>query len=285
MSLEGRLVSRDGHERWITIEGGRDAAGHGDAQRRVVGIVQDVTARHEAMASLVEADRLKDEFLSTVSHELRTPLTVILGFADHLRRVGDESSTPYLDAMYRNAAEMDLMVDQLLDMSRVQSGRVVLELEPAPLRSVVGDTLTYLATTVRQHRIVDDTSDVVVLVDPMGFRRLLANLVSNAAKFSPPESTITISDVVEGGEVIVSVCDEGIGIDADDLDSIFDMFVQARHGRPVDVPGTGVGLTIVKRYVEMHGGRVWVDSEPGGGACFRFTIPVATVTPGEDGGP
>lgn len=282
MSLEGRLVTVDGRERWITIEGSLDTSG-GDSHRRVVGIVQDLSARHEAMATLLEADRLKDDFLSTVSHELRTPLTVIVGFADHLRAQGDEETLPYLEAMHRNAVEMDLMVDQLLDMSRVQSGRVTLETKPAPLRSLVGDALAYLGASVRRHRIVDETSDVVVEADPMGFRRLLSNLISNAAKFSPPDSTITISDEVEDGEVVVSVQDEGIGLDPDDLDAIFDMFVQARHGRPVDVPGTGVGLTIVKRYVEMHGGRVWVESEPGEGACFRFTIPAGAGPSGEDG--
>lgn len=281
MSFEGQLLCAGGRSRWITIEGSRDCTG-GASPHRVVGIVQDVSARHEAMAMLLEADRLKDEFLSTVSHELRTPLTVIFGFADHLCAQGDASTAPYLEAMRRNAVEMDLMVGQLLDMSRVQSGRVSFEPVPARLSALVSDALVYLETMVSRHRVVDETSDVEVRVDPMGFRRVLTNLVSNAAKFSPPHSTITISDERDQGDVVVSVRDEGIGLAADDVESIFDMFVQARHGRPVDVAGTGVGLTIVKRYVEMYGGRVWVESEPGAGACFRFTIPAAASGSGED---
>lgn len=283
MSFEGQLLAAGGRSRWITIEGNRDSTGVA-SPNRVVGIVQDVSARHEAMATLLEADRLKDEFLSTVSHELRTPLTVIVGFADHLRSEGDASTAPYLDAMHRNAVEMDLMVDQLLDMSRVQSGRVSFEPVPARLNSLVGDAIAYIGTMVRRHRVIDETSDVEVMVDAMGFRRVLTNLVSNAAKFSPPDSKITISAALDRGDVVVSVCDEGIGLAPEDVESIFDMFVQARHGRPVDVAGTGVGLTIVKRYVEMHGGRVWVESQPGAGACFRFTIPAAASASGEDDG-
>lgn len=283
MSFEGQLLSVDGRSKWITVEGNRDSTGVA-SPHRVVGIVQDVSARHDAMATLLEADRLKDEFLSTVSHELRTPLTVIVGFADHLRSQGDASTAPYLEAMHRNAMEMGLMVDQLLDLSRVQSGRVSFEPVPARLSSLVRDALGYLGTMVSGHRVIDETSDVEVRVDPMGFRRVLTNLLSNAAKFSPPDSTITISDELDQGDVVVSVRDQGVGLAPDDVGSIFDMFVQARHGRPVDVPGTGVGLTIVKRYVEMHGGRVWAESQPGAGACFRFTIPAGASDSGEDDG-
>lgn len=282
IELEGHLHPEVGRPRWITLGGGGDEVGLDARPGRLAGIVQDVSQQHEAMASLLAADRMKDEFLSTVSHELRTPLTVIVGFADYLREHADEVHAPYLEAMHRNASEMDLMVDQLLDLSRVQSGRIAFEPRPLRLSDLVTDALEYIATATRDHDLVDETSDVVVDADDMGFRRLLSNLVTNAVKFSPKGSTITISDELVGGEVVVSVCDRGIGIDDADLETIFEMFVQARAGRPTDVPGTGVGLTIVKRYVELHGGRVWAEPRDGGGTAFRFTIPASASSSHED---
>lgn len=285
LSMEGEILDRAGNTRWIAIEGDIVTTETVTGQRRAAGIVQDLTERHEAMEGLLLADRLKDEFLSTVSHELRTPLTVIVGFADHLRSFADETTAVYFDAMFRNATEMEMMVNQLLDMSRVQSGKIRFQPEPCVLRELIDEARSYTTTVLAGHRILNETSATAVWADPLAFRRILTNLLSNAAKFSEPGTTITITDDVDSDWVTISIIDEGIGIGPLDAETIFEPFVQARHGRPFDVRGTGVGLAIVGRYVELHGGRVWVQSELGKGSRFCFTIPVATsdATAGADG--
>lgn len=285
LSMEGEILDRAGNTRWIAIEGDVVGTDTVIGQRRAAGIVQDLTARHEAMESLLLADRLKNEFLATVSHELRTPLTVIVGFADHLRSFADETTAVYFDAMFRNATEMATMVNQLLDMSRAQSDKSRLKPQPCVLRELVDEALSYTTTVLAAHRCLNKTSATAVWADPLAFRRIVTNLLSNAAKFSEPGTTITIADDVDSDWVTISIIDEGIGIDPVDAETIFEPFVQARYGRPFDVRGTGVGLAIVSQHVEQHGGRVWVQSELGTGSRFCFTIPLTAseATSGADG--
>ena len=244
ISIEGEATRTDGVLRWITIEGSSAPSAEGAATAGCAGIVQDVTESHEAMASLRRGR----------SAEGRVPLDRLPRAAypaDRHRRVrrspplaGRRADGVYLEAVHRNASEMDLMVDQLLDMSRVQSGRVQLSPEPRDLHELIDDVVGYVAHAVREHGVDNATSPVQVMADDLGFRRIVANLLSNAAKFSPAGSRIVISDEVDhvAGLTTVTVTDPGIGIDASDAESVFDLFVQARAGRPADVPGTGVGL-------------------------------------------
>lgn len=278
LSLEGELRGGEGAARWIAIEGDRITVEPSSGHRRASGIVQDLTERHEVMEDLLLADRLKDEFLATVSHELRTPLTVIVGFAELLLALAEDATRGYLSALFRNAAEMRIMVDQLLDMSRIHSGELQFDPSPCALHDITTEVVADVAIAFASHRIVNQTSSTAVWTDPQVIRRILSNLVSNAAKFSKPGTTITITDEVAGGWATVTVSDEGVGIAPADAESIFEPFVQARHGRPLDVRGTGVGLAIVHRYVELHGGRVWVESELGEGSRFHFTVELAPHT-------
>jgi PAS domain S-box-containing protein len=252
-------------------------------------IVRDVTERkrteeklQKALATerdagerLRELDRLKDEFLATVSHELRTPLTAISGFAELLSRSPDhQDQAEWLERIFQNASEMRAMIEQLLDYSRLEAGKVSLEVRPLLVR----DAALHCLNLAREAMDGRQTSleipvDLEVQADERGFERILVNLLTNAAKYSPEDSMIRVSAGSENGNATVAVQDEGIGISPAEQPHVFERFYQG----PV-VPGkrgTGVGLSIVRRYVELLGGEVWVNSKPGQGSTFLFKLPLS----------
>lgn len=275
------LVRRpDGDVRWICYQGAQVQGPDG----RVLGlrgIAQDLTERHAAISALLEADQLKDEFLATVSHELRTPLTVILGFSEHLMEGVEERIRPYVRALDRNAHQMHQMVERLLDFSRLQSGRIVFEPRMARLRPLVEEAISTVDPLLRDAGVevkVEVDSELGAWVDPEGFNRVLVNLLTNAVKFSEDGGPVIVTAQADNDHVAVSVADQGIGIPPEHHDSIFERFVQLAETPPPGGRGAGVGLSIVARYVDLHGGRVWVDSEVGRGSTFTFTVPREKIT-------
>lgn len=257
----------------------------------IVCTLRDVTAEREALRSLQtaysrereaaerlrELDRLKDEFLSTVSHELRTPLTSITGFAGILQR-GDADAgmaATMLSRIVANAEDMSHMVEQLLDFSRLQAGRVNVQLRPVELATAVRRSIEWLAHQLAEHEVaVDIDPGLVVKADPDALGHVFRNLLTNAAKYSPAGTAIhvTASPAVDNdSDVVVAIVDEGSGIPAEMHERIFERFYRGpdvQTGRR----GTGVGLSVVRRYIDLMGGRVWVDSEPGRGSTFYFTV-------------
>jgi PAS domain S-box-containing protein len=289
--LECGMRRGDGSPGWMSIraEAVRDSGGEVVGLR---GIVQDLTDRHraevavrdslarerQAAEQLRAADRLKDEFLSTVSHELRTPLTAIIGLSAVMvaRGVMDEASPDLIARIQRNAEEMRGMIERLLDFSRLEAGRVVLHRRDTPLREVVEQSLLQSEMALADHRVeLEVDAALVVHADPDALTQVLVNLLTNAAKFSPPGSTIQVTSHAAGPEVVVAVRNEGQGLDAAAARRVFERFFQVEGDQRAGRRGTGVGLSIVQRYVEMHGGRVWVDSEVGHGATFSFSLPAA----------
>lgn len=272
-----------------------------DAETVFAAAIRDVTQRHEAAhalraaldreheasAQLREMDALKDEFLDITAHELRTPLTSILGFTEllvHRRdtlandRVGDLLSR--IDA---NAIEMREMLTRLLDVSRLRAGRVELHPEPVPLQGALSEIVNRPRPSASEHVLSISVDDgLVAHVDPNAFDHVVSNLVSNAVKFSPPMSTVAVTARRTDREIIVAVTDDGPGIDPADVTRVFDHFFQGRSHAP-GVRGVGVGLSIVKRYVDLWGGQVWVDSRLGAGATFSFTLPLARGRGDTDG--
>jgi PAS domain S-box-containing protein len=290
---ECRLVTRSGEVRWmrsyvrpvVDDETGRTV--------RIYGAAQDVTQRRRAEEALREAyhreraaatelrraDRLKDEILSTVSHELRTPLTAIVGFASALTRYRDSIDTETRDELVgrleRNALEMGRMVERLLDFSSLQAGSVKVDLRPVPLADVVTRAIEANATSLLRHFVACDLPPgVVVAADPEAFLHVLGNLLTNAAKYAPEGSPITVEARLDGETVVVGVRDEGPGIPADSLPRLFDRFYRGPD-QPSGQRGSGIGLAIVQSYVELMHGRVWVESEPGSGSTFWFSLPIA----------
>ena len=240
--------------------------------------LQEALARErEASERLRELDRLKDEFLSTVSHELRTPLTVISALTEILRGSPDhDDRADWLERIFHNASEMSGMIEQLLDYSRLEAGRLALDLRPVIARDAALHCveLTKDALGGRQPR-VDVPDDLTVEADERGIERILVNLLTNAAKYSPEGSAIEVTARADDGEAMIAVRDEGIGIPPAEQARVFERFYQ---GSVVSgTRGTGIGLSIVRRYVGLLGGRVWVESEPGEGSTFVFTMPLAAA--------
>jgi len=270
-----------------------------DSSGKVIGlrgICQDVTERHlverrlhevadrerQAAEELRRADAIKDDFLTTVSHELRTPLTSILGFGALLEsespNLDDEVRADLVRRVNRNAADMRRLVEGLLDFSRLQAGRVHVSLQPLQVAGHVEATVSDMGSILEQHRVeIDAPADVTVMADPTGFDHVLSNLLSNAAKFAPEGTCIGIEARAGGDLVRLSISDEGPGIPPEALEQVFERFFQLRP-TATGPRGSGVGLAIVRQYVELMGGRVWAESEVGRGTTMMVELPRAPAT-------
>ena len=249
----------------------------------VIARAQAYEQQHEAARSLAEADRVKGEFLTMVSHELRTPLTAAKGFIDtvllHWDRLPDERRRQLLERASGNADELARLVVQLLDFSRMDADRVEVRPQRCMLCTLVDGVIVQAGPVIERHELdVLVPEDLAVSVDPDAFGQVLLNLITNAVKFSPGGSTIQIRARSAGDEAVMLVRDEGAGISREDQERIFERFFQASNS-DASRRGTGIGLAIVRRFVEMHGGRIWVESTPGEGATFSFTLPLASGEP------
>jgi signal transduction histidine kinase len=229
---------------------------------------------------LETASRHKSEFLANMSHELRTPLNAIIGFSQVLRErmFGEvnEKQEEYLDDILTSADDLLALINDVLDLSKVEAGQVELEVAPFSLR----DALERGVVMVRERATKDgvrvaltaDPEVDVVEGDERRVRQVIYNLLSNAVKFTPPGGAVDVSAAKVNGEVRVSVTDTGPGIALADHDRIFEEFQQTEAG-VAQREGTGLGLALSKRLIELHGGRIWVDSELEKGSTFVFTLP------------
>ena len=273
LQQELRYVSADGTMRlaMLTVSTVRDAHG---VPREVVGIFEDITRRREA-------ERIKDELVSLVGHELRTPLTSIrgsLGLLDSgaLGALTDESRE-LVGVAIANTDRLTRLVNDTLDLERMQSGRLELELAPIAVADLAAQALGAVqATAAAAHvELRCETAGLSAEVDADRIVQALVNLLGNAVKFSPPGGHVTLTAHEENGSVRFSVCDEGRGIPADQLESIFERFNQVDASDAREKGGSGLGLAISRSIVEHHGGRIWAASEPGHGATLHFTVPLA----------
>lgn len=238
----------------------------------------------ETNAKLKRMDERKTEFLSAVSHELRTPLTAIRSFAEILGRYGDEEEAErrrYVGIIIRETDRLTSLIDDILNLARIESGRVSWNLGLHDLGEIVRSSTAVLEPVVSEKglafRIRVDPDLPKALVDPDKIRQVMVNLVGNAVKFTPRGGVVTVeveNRGAEAGLVSVAVSDTGVGIPPDQIDFIFDRFVQARSrsGRGKR-QGTGLGLPISKEIVEAHGGSITVRSGPSEGSQFAFTVP------------
>jgi signal transduction histidine kinase len=231
-----------------------------------------------AALRLSEAAEEKTQFLGLVSHELRTPLTAVKGFVDtvlqHWEQLPEDRRRELLDRASTNADELNRLVGQLLDFSRLDAAAVRLSPQPVVLSDLVDHVLGELGPALGDHRVSVEVSGLMVLADRAALGRVLTSLLANAAKFSPPGSSITVRAGAAGSAVVVSVADHGTGIPPDEQDRIFDRFYQATSNT-LSRRGTGIGLSIAKRLAEMQGGRIRVESMPGVGSTFFVTMPAA----------
>jgi signal transduction histidine kinase len=236
----------------------------------------------ETAEKLAELDRQKGEFLAIVSHELRTPLTAVKGFVDtvlvHWQQLPERRRRELLDRASTNADELNRLVGQLLDFARLDAASVRMTPQPIVMSEAVPLLLQDLAAALHSHDVETEVPDgLAAVADPHAFSDILANLLTNAAKFSPAGTPITVHAEADGAEVVVSVTDRGAGIPSDDQERVFDRFYQS-PSNGASRRGTGIGLTIAKRFTEMQGGRISVESEPGLGSTFFVTLPAAPAS-------
>jgi CheY-like chemotaxis protein len=254
-----------------------------DAQGRVCGCVSvciDITERKRTADVFREADRRKDEFLATLSHELRNPLAPIRNALELLRRVGDDKALKdrALAIMGRQLQQLVRLTDDLLDVSRITTNRLELRREQVDIRAVVASAVeaTQPLADAAGHTLTVAVHDgpLWAHVDFARMAQALSNLLNNAVKYTDRTGHITVSGAAERGEIIVQVRDTGIGIDPSLMPRIFDMFMQAERSSERAQSGLGIGLTLAKRLVELHGGRIEARSKgPGEGSTFTVHLP------------
>ena len=226
------------------------------------------------------ASEHKSQFLANMSHELRTPLNAIIGFSEvlHEQMFGElnERQLAYVKDVLEAGRHLLSLINDVLDLAKIEAGRMELELSEVALPDVLRSAVSMHSERASRGGIELGLStapdEITVTADERRVRQVVFNLLSNAVKFTPADGRIDISARTTDGHVEVAVADTGPGIAAEELETIFEQFEQASDGKQAE--GTGLGLPLSRKLVELHGGRLWVESEPGRGSTFRFTLPV-----------
>jgi signal transduction histidine kinase len=233
---------------------------------------------------LEAASRHKSEFLANMSHELRTPLNAVIGFSEilHEEMFGElnERQLEYVEDVLDAARHLVSLINDVLDLSKVEAGHMELELTDVSLSEILKSGLTMHEERASRGALTLGLEvlpeEIVLRADERKLRQVVFNLLSNAVKFTPPGGRVRVSAQVTDSVVQVAVADTGPGIDDDEQESIFEVFQQGRRGAVALRPeGSGLGLPLARKFVELHGGRLWVESTRGQGTTFRFTMPVS----------
>jgi PAS domain S-box-containing protein len=282
-----RIVQDDGSTRWVTARGRpeRDAAGR---PVRMFGVLVDITERKRLeeelrvrMEELAEADRRKDEFLATLAHELRNPLAPIRNSLEILKmpRVDSDTAQQAKEMMGRQIQHLVRLVDDLLDVARVMRGKIELRREPVEMATVVARSIetvnSLLEIQGQRLELSIPEESLLVDADPVRLGQVVSNLLTNAAKYTEAHGHIWLSARKEGGKVLLKVRDDGIGIAPELLPHIFELFVQADHASTRAQGGLGIGLTLARNLVLMHGGTIEARSAGLGKGCeFVVRLPL-----------
>jgi PAS domain S-box-containing protein len=267
----------------------RDVSERNRAQERLQ-ILQEEHARELAEANaelelrnreVERANRLKSEFLASMSHELRTPLHTIIGFAELLSEQIEgnlnEKQKRFVNHIHRDSLHLLELINDILDLSKIEAGRLELRREVFDIEPALDEVLASVRPQSALRSIAINTSvpeSFALEADRVRFKEILYNLLSNAVKFTPEGGRIDVSALRRDGQAEISVADSGVGIPPSEQEFIFQTFYQVGATTKGIREGTGLGLAITRRLVEMHGGRIWVESEVGKGSRFTFTIPL-----------
>lgn len=260
------------------------------ADRRTVVELTELTAealerallaeRHEQARKEVEGEKLRTALLSSLSHDLRTPLSSIEGAASsllqHAGAIPEELRRELVEAILAESRRMASLVTNLLDMMRLESGALTVHKEWQPLEEALGVALLRLEQRLSAHPVTTRLpSDLpLVPIDGLLIEQVFINLLENAIRYTPPGTPISIRAWPEGGAIVVEVADRGPGIPAGKEEAVFERFYRATAAESQEGAGSGLGLTICRGIVVAHGGRIWGSDRPGGGAVFRFTVPL-----------
>jgi signal transduction histidine kinase/uncharacterized membrane protein YuzA (DUF378 family) len=247
------------------------------------------TELEEDNRKLHDMNRMKDVFLSTASHELKTPLTSVIGYAELLGdksgRISDEQRSEFLKRLRGEAHRLLALIDEILDVSRIECGKLVLHRSPMVLNEVVRSAAETTRSLAESHgsTIVEDFDPSLPLleIDEVKMRQVVINLLVNAAKYNPRGGRIVVRTGRHNDFATIEVCDEGPGIHPEDAAHMFELFRQGLHGADRQAGGLGIGLHLVKRLTELHGGHVSVKSSPGNGSVFIVRLPLALAGAGD----
>jgi signal transduction histidine kinase len=228
------------------------------------------------------ANKHKSEFLANMSHELRTPLNAIIGFSEVLleRLFGElnDKQADYLNDIFTSGKHLLGLINDILDLSKVEAGRMELEPSTFDIESALSNAMTLVRERAQRHGIAlgqqVEPGIVEITADERKFKQILLNLLSNAVKFTPDGGRIDVTARRDNDEIVVAVHDTGIGIAPEDQAAVFEEFRQVGRDYTRKQEGTGLGLALTRRFVELHGGRIWLESTPGKGSTFTFTLPV-----------
>jgi PAS domain S-box-containing protein len=287
--FECRIRRTDRKVRWIWAKGHlmRGSAGQ---SRRMLGLVTDITQRKQAEEALRESDRHKDEFIAMLAHELRNPLAAIRTAIGVL--AGTPETSPVVDEMSaiiaRQSYQLARLIDDLLDVSRVSRGTLTLQKAGIDVRTIVQQAVDDSSAACRRKGLdvaaVVPEEPVMVDADPLRMTQVVSNLVQNACQFTPPGGSIQATVECDDGEVVLRVTDSGVGMSADALERVFEMFVQLDEPDIHRTEGLGIGLSIAKHIVELHGGRIEAKSTgPGEGSEFVVSMPLSSDREAGDG--
>ena len=254
-------------------------------RKRLDQVLQEKNLELELARAVAEKTSLaKSDFLANMSHELRTPLNSVIGFSevlqDQLFGPINPKQQEYVGNIITSGRHLLSLINDILDLSKVESGKMGLDLNSFPLRETLDASLSILRERALKGGLelvleVDPEAEVLVVADQRKLKQILFNLISNAVKFTPSAGSVRLSAVRDGELIEISVADSGIGIREDDIPKLFQAFTQLESVYTKGFEGTGLGLALTRQLVEMHGGRIWVKSEFGKGSRFSFTLPIS----------
>jgi len=295
---QGWRVRKDGSAFWanVVITAVRDSAGNIAGFAKVTRDLTDLKQAEDQLRAVQQkyvrelefaqseaerANQLKTEFLANMSHELRSPLHTVIGFAELLAEETEgalsEKQKRFINHIHNDSIHLLDLINDLLDLSKIEAGRLELRQEAFRVDAILEEALSSvrpLALTKSLEIRADFSIPATVFADRLRFKQILYNLLTNATKFTPDGGKISVEAAPRDGFAEISVSDTGIGIPEDQHQAVFDKFYQVRTAINGGPKGTGLGLAITKRLVEQHGGRIWLESEPGNGSRFTFTIPL-----------
>lgn len=279
---DSRAIRADGSEVWLhwSATAVRNTAGRIEY---FLAMYEDTDAEHAAndaaaghLAGLERLNALKSEFVSLVSHEFRTALVGISGFSEMIRdsEITLEEAKGFAADINKDAERLTRLINDMLDLDRIEAGRVTLKKQRVSVNTLVEDAVERARASTSEHSIVTDldTSQPIVECDSDRIMQVIGNLLSNAIKYSPSGGQISVASEASNGAVEISVKDHGIGIPPEFIARLFSRY-ERYEKTSSKVIGTGLGLAITRQIIEMHGGKIWVDSEPGSGSEFHFTLP------------
>lgn len=269
----------------------------------ILAIAHDVTERkllqekitiqnrelREINKKLMALDELKSDFLGRISHEFRTPLSIIMAYTgtlldDREQAIDRDTANEFLQVITTQSNKLLNLINDLLDLSKVEISETMLDISAGGINEIIRISASIVGPFARQNNVEVETrldADVPIInFDPLRIQQVCVNLLNNAIKYSGAGGKVAISSNKGKDEIIVSVCDSGPGIDQEDIPGIFENFSQIDGGTARACNGLGIGLRLVKHYVELHRGRIWVESERGKGSTFSFSLPIVMISDG-----